>query len=83
MRWLSLVGIIRSSSPWMISVGFLIPVSRCSAAWSGIPHSTIASYCASRAASLVGASRPSWRSRKRPRNSFPLAWLASVWANMM
>jgi hypothetical protein len=67
----------------MTSVGLSIRISRCMAAWSGIPHSTIASYCASRAASVVAASRPSWRSMKRPRNSFPFAWLASVWANTM
>jgi hypothetical protein len=40
-------------------VGLLIPVSRWSAAWFGMPHSTIASYCASRTVTLVGASRPS------------------------
>ena len=63
----------KTGSPWMISVGLLMLVSRCNVPWSGIPHSTIASSCASRAASLVGVSRPSRRSRTRPRNSIPFA----------
>jgi hypothetical protein len=43
IRWLSLVGIIRAPLPWTMSVGLRIAVSRWSAAWSGMPHSTIAS----------------------------------------
>ena len=83
IRWLSLVGIIWSPSPWMISVGQRIPVRRCSAPWSGMSHSTIASYWASRAARLVGVSRFSPRAMKRPRNSAPSPRLVSVGAKKM
>ena len=40
-----------SASPWTIRVWLSIPVNRCNALWFGMPHLTIASYCASRASS--------------------------------
>src|SRR3954453_18951470 len=61
----------------MISVGLSMPPRRWRAPWSGMPHSTTASYWASRATRVVGVSRFSVRARNRARNSPPLARL--VW----
>ena len=51
--WELIVGIMRSLSPFATSVGWVIPASRLSWLASGIPHSTIASYCLSATSGAV------------------------------
>src|SRR5438132_11555502 len=51
-----IVGIMVSLSPLATSVGWRMPARRASFDGSGMPHSTIASYWASRTCRLVGLS---------------------------
>ena len=66
-----------SLSPLAMKTGNSSAATRSSAEWSGMPQVQTASYCASRVAQLVIASRSSVRAYIRPRASFPACWLAA------
>ena len=66
-----------SLSPAVIRTGWVMPARRFSRAGSGIPHSVMASYWASRTSSPLGLSR-SGRAVNRFRYSRPFCRLVSV-----